>query len=220
MDEQLEQLYRKNWSSLCSALQPYSGLSNPLLASVPYDYEAAIVRLLVVGQETHGWWGEWKPKEDVDYVKVLRGYYCLFSRGRTHSSHFFRMARRLQERVNPGADPFGFMWLNLYLCDQNNDLPKEPAATALRTISLLRQEINILNPSAIVFFTGPEYDFTIKKYFPDAELTALSRSRMWCEFNADGITAKMARTYHPDAWLWGTRRSAIMDEIGDWIRKR
>lgn len=129
-------------------------MSNPLLAAVPEGYERSQTRLLVVGKETHGWWGHWDEGKDRDEVAVLRAKYSSFERGRNHHSPFFQAASALQRYLNPDSDPFAFIWLNLFICDQSKRLPKEPAAEQTRNISLLREEIAILRPDAVVFFYG------------------------------------------------------------------
>jgi hypothetical protein len=167
LDADLVALYRSNWDRLCAAIPNGCGFSNPLLAVVPPEYEQSHVRLLVIGEETHGWWDREVPGDRIEW---LREQYRKFDRGRHFNSPFFQAATGLQRRLSPSSDPFGFMWLNLYICDQNKDLPKEPAAEALRSVSLLRQEIEILRPDAVVFFAGPAYESAIthRQYFPDA----------------------------------------------------
>src|SRR5438309_4634374 len=56
-----------------------------------------------------------------------------------------------------------------------------PISESLRQASFLRDEIEILKPTAVVFFTGPNYDYTLKheKYFSKAQLRP--RSQWWAE---------------------------------------
>src|ERR1700730_10010859 len=131
MDEELERLYRSRWNALSKAIPNESKMSNPLLAAVPSEYENSKTRLLIIGKETHGWCGIWDDKSHVDRIAWLRDRYQAFGRGRNargkkHNSPFFQAATKLQKRLNPDSDPFGFMWLNLFICDQDQRLPNQP----------------------------------------------------------------------------------------------
>jgi hypothetical protein len=222
MDEQLERLYQANWDSLCKAIPTGSAMSNPLLAAVPHEYETSKKRLLIIGQETHGWglWDDRLPADTGRAVAFLRGAYCLFQRGRHHNSAFFRAAAGLQSALNPASDPFGFLWLNLFVCDQGLTTPREPAAESLRQASLLRREIEILRPHAVIFFTGPNYDYTLKheKYFPKAEIKP--HSEWWAEVIApDTLPRKTARTYHPNYPKFKPHVDDALAEIVEWIKQ-
>lgn len=216
IDDDLERLYRSKWDGLCEVISSGCGISDPLLAAVPPEYEKAKTRLLIVGKETYGW-ASWYDESNVDRIVALRERYRSFDRGRKHNSPFFQAASELQLLLNPGADPFGFMWLNLFVCDQNKTTPREPAAEALRNVSFLRDEIKILRPDAVVFFTGHgAYNYTIthKKYFPDANFTA--HSNLWSKVRAEGLPTKTVRTYHP-SYLRRQRHFGVLKEIASWI---
>lgn len=181
-------------------------------------YEDSKVRLLVVGQETHGWWRGWDDEVEGDRITYLRQKYALFERGRHHNSPFFQAASKLQRHVNPDSDPFGFMWLNLYICDQNKRLPEEPIAEQLRQVSLLRDEMSILKPDALVFFAGRAYDYAITHdcYFPDAQFDKISK--LWSRVQASALPAKTARTYHPN-YLRRSKQFPVLDEIAVWLQQ-
>ena len=153
MDEELEQLYRSRWDALSKAIPTGCGMSTPLLAAVPREYENSKIRLLIIGKETHSWLDE-RSLEAPDPVEELRKGYRQFARGKKWKSPFFQAARKLQKRLNPDSDDSGFMWLNLFICDQDKETPREPVAEELRQVSLLREEVGILKPDAVVFFTG------------------------------------------------------------------
>jgi hypothetical protein len=222
MDEELEQLYRTRWDVLSKAIPHGLKMSNPLLAAVPPDYECSKTRLLIIGKETHGW-GLWDDESHVDRVAWLRDCYRDFGRGRDvrgrkHNSPFFQAASELQRLVNPDSDLFAFTWLNLFICDQNKELPKEPIAEELRKVSFLRDEVSILKPHAVVFFTGPNYDYTIKhkQYFPDTKF--LDHPPLWSEVRATGLPSKTVRTKHPKN-LRLRKQFGVLDEIAAWIKQ-
>ena len=171
LDEQLEELYRKNWNRICARIPRGCGMSNPFLATVPANYNTAQTRLLVIGRETHGWCGEWNTHLSGDRVTQLLSHHRQFAQARRYRrTPFFDAATKLQRLLNPGSDPFDFMWLNLFICDQNKTQPTEHNAESLRQLSLLPEEIAIAKPDVVVFFTGPGSRDTIKhqNLFPDA----------------------------------------------------
>ena len=215
MDDELDQLYRSKWDVLSKAIPPNCGMSNPLLAAVPSEYEKLKRRLLIIGKETHDW-GLWDERSKTDPIRALRNGYEGFGRGKKWNSPFFQAARRLQKKLNPDSDPSAFMWLNLLICDQNQKTPTPEIIEKLRAISFLREEISILQPHAVVFFTGPVYDYTIKhrQYFPDAEFEP--QLPLWSKVRAAGLPAKTARTYHPK-YLRLKKQFGILDDISAWI---
>ncbi len=219
MDAELEQLYRRNWDRLNEEIPKACAMSNPLLAAVPKAYEDSKIRLLVVGQETNSWWGSWDDSCKEDRITWLRLKYAEFERGRRYNSPFFQAASKLQRILNPDSDPFGFLWLNLYMCDQNKRLPQEPMAEQVRQLSLLRQEIRILKPHALIFFAGRAYNHAITHecYFPDAQLEPVSK--LWSRVYASALPGKTARTYHPK-YLRISKQFGVIDEIGQWLQRQ
>ena len=222
MDEELEQLYRAKWDALSKAIPRDCGMSTPLLAAVPTEYENSKFRLLIIGKETHSWLGD-QSLSAPDPVDELRKGYEHFARGRKWRSPFFQAARKLQKCLNPDSDESGFMWLNLFICDQNKHLPEPEVAEELRKVSFLREEVAILKPHAVVFFTGSgpndkgPYDYTIthERYFPEAKFAP--HSRWWSKvYNDPGLPTKTARTYHPN-YLWHSKERGVIDEIAVWI---
>lgn len=236
MDDELERLYHSRWDVLSNAIPERRGMSKPLLAAVPPEYEMAKIRLLIIGKETNGWgsWDEWSESAG-DHVDWLRNEYTEFGRGRDtrgklYNSPFFQAARGLQSLLNPGCE---FMWLNLFVCSQKRGdkwgLPEKSIAEELRKVSFLREEVRILKPAAVIFFTGSgpndkgAYDFTIthERYFPGAEFS-YHPGRLWSVIEnavSLGLPEKTVRTYHP-GFLWRNKeRRLAIDEIADWVKQ-
>ncbi|MEO5721012.1 MAG: hypothetical protein ABIR71_06030 [Chthoniobacterales bacterium] len=203
-DEKLKALYDAEWDNLAAAIPTDVGMSGPLLVKVPASYEECEIKLAVVGQETHGW-APWDGGHDRAQIDALRQQYEDFERGkhRKKISPFFEAAYILQDGLNPGGDRYGFAWLNLFCSDQEQRQPAVTLHDQLRDASLLADEIAILEPEAVVFFTGPNYDYTIKRLFLDAELIDLLPGVRI--FRAEGLPAATLRTYHP-GYLRRTRR--------------
>ncbi len=191
-------------------------MSNPFLVKVPAGYDSCDIKLVVVGQETHGWWGLWDGVPDRAKIGDLRSKYEKFERGRHHTrSPFFQGAYRLQELINPTCDRYTFAWLNLFPADQKQDLPSAEVADKLRDLNLLKEELAILEPNAVVFVTGPVYDFTIRKLFPDVTFSDLCPGAKIVQSAA--LPRGSVRTYHPN-YLRRSKQFAVLDQIAAWIK--
>jgi len=60
-------------------------------------------------------------------------------------------------------------------------------------------EVRILDPTAVVFFTGPRYDAILRSEFPGLELNAVAghTSRQFAEAVHPALPNSAFRTYHP-----------------------
>lgn len=215
-DEKLRALYEASWDNLAAAIPTGIGMSGPLLVKVPAGYDASDIKLAVIGQETYGW-APWNGGADRAQIKNLRVQYEQFERGKhRRRSPFFQGAYRLQEMLNPGRDRYAFAWLNLFCSDQNQHLPSIELHDQLRGASLLADELAILEPDAVVFFTGPQYDYTIKTLFMDAKfINLVPRTDA---VHALGLPAATVRTDHPNYLRRTKRFDLVLDEVAKWIK--
>jgi hypothetical protein len=75
---------------------------------------------------------------------------------------------RCSAGVNPAGPNYGFLWTNLVKVDQDEHEPdwgiKEIVAT---NFPVLAEEIRIVKPDVIMFFTGPNYDHWIRVALPE-----------------------------------------------------
>ena len=96
LSNRLAELYASCWTVLGDMFEPdgdpiaVSGLSNPLFLHVFEDYAAARKRLLIVGQQTYGWYGELKRdhfmSERSAQVERMVRRYREFDRGKKYRS--------------------------------------------------------------------------------------------------------------------------------------
>ncbi|HVW84012.1 MAG TPA: hypothetical protein VHB50_05010, partial [Bryobacteraceae bacterium] len=84
--------------------------------------------------------------------------------------------------------------------------------------SLLLHEIAILNPGAVIFLTGPNYDREIKAEFPDVQFHPTSEIpvRMLARLKHPCLPEKTFRTYHPH-YLQRARQWQLLEEIGKFV---
>lgn len=226
INQRLVSFYRSIWGALVQDLAGYGALSSPLLIEVPPPYTQGAHRLLVVGQETYGWRnGLWKriqaaAGEVADPVAELLGTYWGFERGRHYRpSPFWRCAHQMQRLLNPGVDPFGFLWSNLLKVDQDHDRPSRAVEDAILRQRMLPKEVELAAPSVVIFFTGPDYDGVLQKIFPDAALEPVphERPRLLARVRHEALPLHSYRTYHP-GYLVRARKRHILQTVADLIR--
>ncbi|MDI6710309.1 MAG: hypothetical protein QME76_06440 [Bacillota bacterium] len=145
-------------------------LSNPLLIDVPDSYLSSPVKLMIVGQQTFGWWGCFGQGLGNDPVATLLSRYRDFNLGKDYvRSPFWRVAHKLAKGINATGD-CAFVWNNLVKVDQGGKRP-DPILEDLicGCYPILESEIKILKPDIIVFFTGPYYDSRIQATFSEVQ---------------------------------------------------
>ena len=78
INRKLEELYTRHWDKALSARKDIK-MSNPLLIKVDEEkYSSAGVKIMIFGQETYGWNGEF-GNQDVDRTAEFRGHLSIFS---------------------------------------------------------------------------------------------------------------------------------------------
>jgi len=219
LQPQLTPLYEDTWVKLNATLPKDRGISNPLFIHVPDAYETAQLKLIVIGKETHGWFSN---LGDPNYTteKLIEGY-REFNLGKKYiKSPFWQASHELQRKLAPSVPLFGFVWSNLFICDQNSGTPEDDIADKLREISILKDELRILQPDVTVFFTGWSlYDYTIKKIFPGVVMTPVDEGdgKLLSQLSHPALPTRSYRTYHPK-YLQLRDKMSILDWIVDKIK--
>jgi hypothetical protein len=174
-NQALKELYCHNWTALCGIASRYQNLSKPYLAWIHPDYEQADIRLVVVGKETNGWGGEDQivGLTPEDAVAVMMKRYQEFQLGVDYSGKaaFWTPVHELYRRLNPHGSTFGFVALNASKMDQDQKTPNADVREAMVSTELFREELRILEPHVVVFFTGPNYESWLDGCFPDLKRT-------------------------------------------------
>lgn len=205
--------------------------SLPLLLHLDDRWEKSRTRVLVVGQETLAWqfikgkdgweqdsvstYAEFAARRQggADLVGALMDDYERFLEGREHkNSPFWRAFGEL--RTMPGTS---ILWTNLVRCSVDNgsvirNCTKAQLDHLLKAQrGLLVEEIQLLQPTAVVFFTGPNYDRILCNEFPDARFHAVQghQERQFCRVQANGLPARSFRLYHPGYLVRSGRRNWI-----------
>ncbi|MDH0640186.1 hypothetical protein N5D52_24975 [Pseudomonas sp. GD03860] len=201
-------------------------LSPPLLLNVPPKWAEASKKVLVIGQETLGWdfrQGDYYPwpypalsnfndflLSDHAVEALIEGYthfeFALHQPG-NYNSPFWRAYREIRSSIGEEADgaDTAVLWTNLFRMSLDhgsvveNGSPEDIQSINNITRDLLQAEIAILAPTAVIFFTGPNYNQHLYARFPGCVLR---------EFNSHdpektgalqhpALPAVAYRTYHP-----------------------
>lgn len=175
----------------------------PYLIEPNDAYIKASKRLVIVGQETGHW-------DTLDYHLEPHGYsvesqlscYRNFNvNGRSnraiHPGAFWNVTRKIE--LGLGNESHSCAALNLNRFSENGRRPCPKNLSILAEIDwLMLEELSLLKPDIVVFFTGPRYDARLQSLLdpswsdvgdlPPRQLTRITSPRLECE---------IFRTYHP-----------------------
>lgn len=205
--------------------------SLPLLLHIGPLWGESQKRVLVVGQETLAWQFrpgeyEWKyglvtsyPEliaiRGIDHIDVLMDGYRRFEFAKRETAHsnspFWRAFGELNSLSGTST-----LWTNLVRCSVNNgsvihNCSKNELSQLLNfQRGLLSKEIQLLEPTAVIFFTGPNYDHILRNEYPDVSFQPVQghQSRQFAQVQSDGLPFRSYRTYHPGyltrsgRWEW------------------
>jgi len=196
MNSMLRELYTAKWHTLIEARQKDNGVSWPHLVRVPSEYGDCARRLLIVGQQTNQWGDEYNDRPGTSSVHLLMAAYTGFALGRRgYYTTFWQASHALYSYINPDGPPSGFLWTNLVKVDKGGKRPAQEVEERVCQTGLLLAEIGIVEPEAVVFFTGPRYDARLRATFPGVQFARLDISVMRLEHPS--LPTHTYRTYHP-----------------------
>lgn len=212
--------------------------SPPLLLFPHERWTLSKLKVLIVGQETRRW--VYDPSEvggpggpitnfrdfmEAEHgVNAMWSLYRWYALGRAHprlNSPFWRGFRAIDSAVNRSLD--AALWTNIFKMNVNGSVMENCRAAEISALQrlqngLLREEIQVLRPDVVVFFSGPRYDSTLRFEFPDMEMSPLSRRRSTSAagiIRATGLPPRTIRTYHPE-YLQRSRQLGVIEEISRW----
>lgn len=223
INARLRAFYESIWPRLVTKLSGYMDLSCPLLLHASRPYAEANRRLLVVGQQTHGWRGDLMkqatPSPDPRIGELLAKYKSMMYKER--QSPFWRVARELHSRLSPGAPADAFLWSNLLKVDQKQKRPHSDVSSIILGYQLLPEEVKIIKPHIVVFFTGRHYDGILQGTFVGAELKQVGNHevRLLCRVQHAALPYHTYRTYHPKYLVITHQRAAVLTAIEEAARQ-
>lgn len=184
------------------------------------EYAEAPVRLLVLGQETAGNDTRLGGHPYSVYAERL-GHYIAFDFAHhigPAGSPFWQGYRHACTRFDLSTR--GAAWSNLALVQRSDEsgtafssLPEDQqSALADWQAALFGAMLRFLRPHKVLAFTGPHYDWLLRRMVPDLTLTAVEgrTDRQLATGRSETFGFDLARTYHPgylnrggdERWGW------------------
>jgi hypothetical protein len=216
INNQLENLYAKNISGV-SELENLE-LDGPLLMHCwEKEYLNSNFKILFIGQETYSWAGD-----IVTDINNEVNRYKQFVNMEV-STPFWNCIYRINEQLNQNQNN-NFQWTNISkFC---NVKPPYPLSFDVHTktvehFNVLKEEIEILKPDVIIFFSGHSYDDKIEIQFKENleflsvfdEIPKIELARI----KGSCLPEHTYRTYHPN-YLQRSKKKYIIDFLLSKIR--
>ncbi len=214
-NRQLRDLYEEYGPYISSIAPRETGYSFPLFMRLPEAYFEQTVRIMVIGQETHGWdlVPPLAPSESA--TSRLLDMYAEFENGRRYyRSPFWLASHNLQLKLNPGSDPCALAWTNLGRVDQHR-----ARATNIgndeRLLQLVLLEVEIAKPDCVVFWTGPNYESMLEGAFLGVEKSEFDAHshRELARLIHPSLPTCSYRTYHPNYLSRSRRLAQVLQSI-------
>ena len=192
-------------------------LSGVFLPDITEQYVQSKFKVMIIGQETKGWNGKANIINECsnidDYIEdsLVNKYrkYLMKKPGRIAFLQFLQKVNKLLGNDQQGS----VLWGNLFAFSYAKKSPVgKPNFDFVNETSkqLLRKQIELLQPDAIIFTTGWRYDKYIKEFFPEYETENVNPKKLW-KFNIGNI--KCYRTSHPRYVAHNQYREQALDEL-------
>ncbi len=202
-DEKLEKLYQSKIEGLKFIENSQKELDGPLLMSCWDDlYEKADIKLLIIGQENFGWWGE--KTSDIGGLMEIYTDFCMALNYHNRKSWFWQGVFKLNGLLNPKlANEPCFLWTNVskYCTWEGGPISWNDHKFVIENFNILPDEIDVLKPDAVIFLSGPHYDDKIKIQFDEnlvfEQINNNISVRELAKIKHPKLPNHTYRTYHP-----------------------
>jgi hypothetical protein len=188
----LNKLYRKYWKNVTSIINQHPALSGPILIKISEKYINSEIKLMIIGQQTLDWWQ--------GNIKRLLNKYEKFNFAENYySSPFWNVIRKVEKIIR--IAPYSIVRSNLIKCDYKKTRPPYKIENELqKAFPVLEDEIKILKPDMVIFFTGPNYDYNLMEALPGTKLIKMNKynSIKLCRIINSNCPYHSYRTYHPN----------------------
>lgn len=218
MQKQLDNLYHSYLEAIFSDKEiekmiEDNKLSSPQLLDVETprgNYLNSEFKVLFIGKETNDWFNSNERYNEglipingqfEKYINSLKKLYKSHNIGVKYRSPIYLFIDHLLKKLNESKQT-GMLLTELLRHDYNcKGLPQHLIEKlAYEENSILREEVEILKPNALIFLTGPSYDKHIKMTYPMAvfqECEGYGIRQVAVIENIPNIK-KAVRIYHPD----------------------
>ncbi len=220
INDELKKLYLKNWSEMTKELNEINSnedkelkATNPLLIKVDEDkYNKSDIKVMIFGQETNSWDGLYNN----NYDEILKKYEEFFNTNKcmdNYGGQFWNGFKKLKIKIENKYNDKNiyFIWNNI--CKIGNaERNKNRAANYIMTLeekyfNIIREEIDMIKPDIIIFFTGPNYDGILNNKISNLNFEEIQgyKIRELSKLSNDWCT-NVFRTYHPNYLYRGKGR--------------
>lgn len=222
MNIKLKTLYEKHWEALENASKGI-GAAHPLLIKVRDEYEQSDIKIMICGQETDGWNGEFgnidSKDKDIDFL--MDDYEAYFYNDKDYKHHYKGRLKRknkrsfwnrknfkyFQENLKDFEDKkIAFIWNNLSKIGNSTNrgkATKEVQKLEEKHFKLFDEELKILCPDIIIFRTG-------KRAIPNSSLKPISKEKPVQIIELKVFSKIFAvKTYHPRSALKGLKKEVL-----------
>ena len=169
-------------------------MAGPFLMSPNETYNKQENPLLIIGQETKGW-----HYYDNDYEKQMLEYENFNVGIDYFSSPFWNVIRKTEKAI--GNEPYSSAWSNVSKFDLNEGRSFGEAEIAISSLDdILLHEIGIVQPKVCIFFTGPDFDWRIRKIFKGIKFLEIENHelRAFSQLKHLDLPEMSFRSYHPN----------------------
>ncbi len=218
INEKLKALYKGKWKDLTSEADKIKEVkpAHPLLIKVNDNYEKADIKVMIFGQETFGWHGEFFNGKDINFL--MDDYDCYLNNNTQDYFYKGRVKRKnkrtfwnrsnfkyFQEQLNQHFESKSveFLWNNLSKIGKNGKGKQTNDIEALENkyFNVIKEELKILQPDVIIFVTGPTRDKLLKNKL-NIQLEQCStqyKTRQLAKVIFNDVDKEILafRTYHP-----------------------
>ena len=206
-NQDLYKLYSQKWEGLRIAVESLpidSRPTHPLLIRLPDEnaYHTADVKMMIVGKETNDWEGPF-GKHSMD---SLLDFYAAFlpANGKSKRSPFWQYIKKWAEQIRTYTpnETVSIVWNNIHKLGRAGEIGtpcKSTQEIAKQHFNILEEEVKILKPDIVIFFTGPDYDNAISAQLPGIELEEITagKRKQIAHCVHPSLPYLSYRTYHP-----------------------
>ena len=212
LNKELIDLYTSKYSILTKKINDYNisvdnkinRATNPLMLKVNNDWVKADLKVMVFGQENNIWGGEFGNDGAFcgQINEIINIYEKFYLNDEMYACPFWNEYRNLRNQIKKQDKNISFLWNNVVKIGRLGIgcLPEIHKITT-ENFNVISDEINILKPDVLIFFTGPNYDNKIFDSLGKHSKISIGNfnPRQICEikFDTDYNLKYSIRTYHP-----------------------
>jgi len=220
INDQLRDLYQSKWKELSKAIEKHKDeATNPLLISLKDEtaYVNSKQKIMIIGQETNDWECYFNSKKE-NFNHLLSEYEKFYWDGRCYryGGAFWNTIKNLKEEINKkeniSSNSIQYIWNNILKIGKKGEKrtpSKDIIDITFKYFDVIKDEIKILQPNVVIFFTGPDYDQYLRQTFEDLKFEALGNhnKRHISTIKSQYLPPnKTVRLYHPGYLLRSSKK--------------